>query len=140
MDVGVHEAKTHLSRLLRRVALGEEIVIRNGKRAMARLVPVEPQTERTFGRDRGRFEIPEVSTSPFPRNCSAHSTDGEAGAALALAEDPANVLLFSAASSWEIAIKWRLGNSHFPIRPMSTCPTAWSPAASCSSPSPTRTP
>ena len=66
MDVGVHEAKTHLSRLLRRVALGEEITIRNGERAVARLVPVPPGSQRDFGRDRGRFEVPEDFDEPLP--------------------------------------------------------------------------
>jgi len=37
-EVGVHEAKTHLSRLLRRVAAGEEIVIARGGKPVARLV------------------------------------------------------------------------------------------------------
>jgi prevent-host-death family protein len=66
MDVGVHEAKTHLSRLLRRVALGEEIVIRNGARAVARLVPIEARGERAFGLDRGRFEVPDDFNEPLP--------------------------------------------------------------------------
>lgn len=66
MEVGVHEAKTHLSRLLRRVALGEEVVILNGGRPVARLVPVEPAGTRQFGRDRGRFEVPEDFDSPLP--------------------------------------------------------------------------
>ena len=39
------------------------------------------------------------------------------GTALPLAEDSANVLLFSAASSWEIAIKWRLGKLPLPEPP-----------------------
>ena len=39
------------------------------------------------------------------------------GTALPLAEDPANVLLFSAASSWEIAIKWQLGKLPLPEAP-----------------------
>lgn len=65
MDVGVHEAKTHLSRLLRRVALGEEIVIRNGERPVARLVPVE-QPPRSFGYDEGRFEVPDDFDAPLP--------------------------------------------------------------------------
>lgn len=39
------------------------------------------------------------------------------GTALPLAQDPANVLLFSAASSWEIAIKWRLGKLPLPEPP-----------------------
>ena len=40
-QVGIHEAKTHLSRLLRRVTAGEEIVIAKGGKPIARLVPVE---------------------------------------------------------------------------------------------------
>jgi PIN domain nuclease of toxin-antitoxin system len=34
-----------------------------------------------------------------------------------LLEDPANEVLFSAASIWEIAIKARLGRADFPVRP-----------------------
>jgi prevent-host-death family protein len=66
MDVGVHEAKTSLSRLLRRVALGEEITIRNGGRPVARLVPVAASGERRFGQDRGRFEVPDDFDEPLP--------------------------------------------------------------------------
>jgi prevent-host-death family protein len=43
--VNVHEAKTHLSRLLDRVSQGEEIAIARGGRAVARLVPVREQPE-----------------------------------------------------------------------------------------------
>lgn len=66
MDVGVHEAKTHLSKLLQRVALGEEITIRNGGRAVARLVPPPAGPRREFGRDRGRFEVPDDFNAPLP--------------------------------------------------------------------------
>ena len=38
--VNVHEAKTNLSRLLARVAAGEEIVIAKSGKPVARLVPV----------------------------------------------------------------------------------------------------
>jgi prevent-host-death family protein len=38
MEVTVQEAKTHLSRLLRRVEAGEEIVIRRGREPVAMLV------------------------------------------------------------------------------------------------------
>lgn len=39
-QVNIHEAKTHLSRLLERVAAGEEIVIAKAGKPMARLAPV----------------------------------------------------------------------------------------------------
>jgi len=58
--VNVHEAKTHLSRLLERVEQGEEIVIaRNGK-PVARLVPdtPPPAPRRTgYGSWRGRVDM-----------------------------------------------------------------------------------
>lgn len=44
------------------------------------------------------------------------------GAALAAAEDPANDLLLSAASTWEIAIKWRLGKLPLPEPPSTYVP------------------
>jgi len=40
--VTVHEAKTHLSRLLDRVLAGEEIVVARGKTPVAKLVRLEP--------------------------------------------------------------------------------------------------
>ncbi len=57
--VNIHEAKTHLSRLVRRAQSGEEIVIARGGRPVARLVGVEPSTARALGRDRGRFTVPD---------------------------------------------------------------------------------
>jgi prevent-host-death family protein len=65
-EVTVYEAKTHLSKLLRRVEAGEEVVIRRGRRVVARLVPAEPSLRREFGRDRGLFEVPDNFDSPLP--------------------------------------------------------------------------
>ena len=45
IEVGAFEAKTHLSSLLDRVRLGEEVVITKRGKAVARLVPAE-QAER----------------------------------------------------------------------------------------------
>jgi prevent-host-death family protein len=51
--VNVHEAKTHLSRLLTRVEAGETITIARAGRPIATLARVEPpQGRRTPGRDR----------------------------------------------------------------------------------------
>jgi prevent-host-death family protein len=65
-EVNVHDAKTHLSRLLRRVAAGEEIVIARAGVPVARLVPVANRPERRFGIDRGLFEVPEDFDAPLP--------------------------------------------------------------------------
>lgn len=65
--VNIHEAKTHLSRLLARVARGEEIVIAKAGKAIARLIPVAPaQRERVLGIDRGRVVIAADFDAPLP--------------------------------------------------------------------------
>lgn len=66
--VGVHEAKTHLSKLLKRVAAGEEIVILSSGRPVARLVPITAPRRRQVGMDRGLFEVPEDFNDPLPDN------------------------------------------------------------------------
>ncbi|MDQ6773106.1 MAG: type II toxin-antitoxin system prevent-host-death family antitoxin [Candidatus Dormibacteraeota bacterium] len=65
-EVGVHEAKTHLSELLRRVATGEEIVIMRGRVPVARLVRAAPLRPRLLGVDEGRFVVPDDFDAPLP--------------------------------------------------------------------------
>jgi prevent-host-death family protein len=65
--VNVHEAKTHLSRLLAEVSAGEEVVIAKAGRPLARLVPIrDGETPRVGGRDRGLFTIPDEFDAPLP--------------------------------------------------------------------------
>lgn len=64
--VGVHEAKTHLSRLLERVRAGEEIVIERRGEPIAVLRRVEPARPPVFGTDRGRVVIGEDFEAPLP--------------------------------------------------------------------------
>ena len=52
--VNIHEAKTHLSRLLARASAGEEIIIAKAGKPMAKLVPVLQGQERTPGIAKGR--------------------------------------------------------------------------------------
>jgi prevent-host-death family protein len=57
-QVNVHEAKTHLSRLLERVEAGEEIVVARAGRPVARLVPhARPRGPRRPGSMKGKIEI-----------------------------------------------------------------------------------
>lgn len=66
-QVNIHEAKTHLSRLLARVAEGAEFVIAKAGRPVALLSPYRESTgERVLGRDRGLFEVPEDFDAPLP--------------------------------------------------------------------------
>ncbi len=65
-EVNVHEAKTHLSRLLSRVAAGEEIVIARAGKPVAKLVPIQPRPQRVLGQDEGLFEVPDDFDAPLP--------------------------------------------------------------------------
>ena len=56
--VTVHDAKTHLSKLLARVEAGEEIVIVRGKIPIARLTPIHaPPAKRQFGAFKGVVSV-----------------------------------------------------------------------------------
>ena len=63
--VGVHEAKTHLSRLLDEVVAGHEVVITRRGAEVARLVPPRPSARRRFGLDRGLFTVPSDFDAPL---------------------------------------------------------------------------
>ena len=56
--VNIHEAKTHLSRLVERAEAGEEILIARAGRPVARLVPLQARTQaRRPGRWRGKVRM-----------------------------------------------------------------------------------
>lgn len=54
--VNVHEAKTHLSRLLDKAHAGEEIVLGKAGKPYARLVPLKPVRKRTLGFIKGKLD------------------------------------------------------------------------------------
>ncbi len=65
--VNTHEAKTSFSRLLRRVAAGEEITISNRGVPVARLVPIPvEETTRKLGVFRNQMIIPDDFDAPLP--------------------------------------------------------------------------
>lgn len=65
--VNIHEAKTHLSRLLNRVAAGEEIVIARGGKPIAALVPLGAAVQdRKPGSARGRIAVGADFDAPLP--------------------------------------------------------------------------
>ncbi|MEM6430275.1 MAG: type II toxin-antitoxin system Phd/YefM family antitoxin [Deinococcota bacterium] len=63
--VNVHEAKTHLSRLLERVKNGEEIILAKGGVPYARLIPLA-KPERELGFVNGT--VPEDFFEPLPQD------------------------------------------------------------------------
>ena len=66
-QVTVHEAKTHLSRLLREIAEGEDVVITRSGQPVARLVAIQ-EGRPVFGVDEGRFLVPDDFDEPLDEN------------------------------------------------------------------------
>lgn len=71
-SVNIHEAKTHLSRLIERVESGEEIIIAKAGRPAARLVPIEPMRKPVkIGGLKSRVPLPEDFNTMFESEISA---------------------------------------------------------------------
>jgi prevent-host-death family protein len=67
MEVNIHQAKTHLSKLLQRVAAGEEVTIKRSGVPIARLVAVENKLDRRpLGFARGEVWMADNFDAPLP--------------------------------------------------------------------------
>jgi prevent-host-death family protein len=68
MVVNVQAAKTHLSHLLERVAMGEEVIIAKAGEPVAKLIAIKP-TRRRFklGSAKGEFTVPDDFSDPLPK-------------------------------------------------------------------------
>lgn len=67
VTVNIHEAKTHLSKLLQRVMNGEEIIIAKAGKPVAVLAPYERiPAPRLPGNDRGKVTIAPDFDAPLP--------------------------------------------------------------------------
>jgi prevent-host-death family protein len=64
--VNVHQAKTHLSKLLERVEAGEEVIIARAGEPVARLIPFARPGKRTLGLDAGQGFIAADFDAPLP--------------------------------------------------------------------------
>jgi prevent-host-death family protein len=69
-QVNIHQAKTQLSRLLERVASGEEIVIAKSGKPLAKLVPFHERA-RQPGRLKGKIKISRKFDAPLPDSLAA---------------------------------------------------------------------
>jgi prevent-host-death family protein len=65
--VNIHEAKTHLSRLLEEAVAGEDIVIAKAGTPKVRLVPVVDPAKRESGFMRG-WTLPDSFFEPLPED------------------------------------------------------------------------
>jgi prevent-host-death family protein len=70
--VNIHEAKTHLSRLVDEASAGEEIVLAKAGKPVARLGPLPaPRKRRRLGVLAGRFTVPDDFDAPLPEEVLA---------------------------------------------------------------------
>jgi prevent-host-death family protein len=64
--INIHEAKTHLSRLLEQVAEGEEVIIAKAGKPIARLVPLDaPPKKRQLGLLKGKLQVADDFDAPL---------------------------------------------------------------------------
>ncbi|MYC90482.1 MAG: type II toxin-antitoxin system Phd/YefM family antitoxin [Gemmatimonadetes bacterium] len=75
--VNVHEAKTHLSRLLARVEAGEEVIIARRGRPVARLVSYRPRGKRQPDVLKGKITVPDSFFDPLPERALKNWEGGE---------------------------------------------------------------
>ena len=74
--VGMYEAKTNFSKLVRKVAEGDEVVIARGGTPVAKLIRYEPATEpRKPGLLKGKFTIAPDFDEPLPEVVEAFGLD-----------------------------------------------------------------
>ena len=66
--VNVHQAKTHLSRLLAQVEAGEEVVIARRGEPVARLVRCKSRGKRQFGAMKGQIVVDDSILDPLPED------------------------------------------------------------------------
>jgi len=67
MEVNIHQAKTHFSRLLQRVAAGEEVTIARAGVPVAKLVPIAQRgNRRPLGFARGQVWVADDFDAPLP--------------------------------------------------------------------------
>ncbi|MEA3238215.1 MAG: type II toxin-antitoxin system Phd/YefM family antitoxin [Candidatus Bipolaricaulota bacterium] len=67
VHVNIHEAKTHLSRLLVRAGEGEEIIIAKAGKPIARLVPIKERVlRRQSGSAKGQVAVVADFDAPLP--------------------------------------------------------------------------
>ncbi|HTJ23174.1 MAG TPA: type II toxin-antitoxin system Phd/YefM family antitoxin [Gemmatimonadaceae bacterium] len=72
LTYNVHQAKTQLSKLLERVAEGEDIVIAKAGVPVARLVPIaRPDEARVLGTEKGRLIVADDFDAPLPKGVLA---------------------------------------------------------------------
>jgi prevent-host-death family protein len=64
--INIHEAKTHLSRLVEQAAAGREVIIAKAGKPLARLVPLaDVARPKKLGQLKGKITVPDNFNAPL---------------------------------------------------------------------------
>jgi prevent-host-death family protein len=64
--INIHEAKTHLSRIVDEVAAGAEVIIAKAGKPMARLSPIRASAKpKKLGQLKGKIKVPDDFNAPL---------------------------------------------------------------------------
>jgi prevent-host-death family protein len=70
--INIHEAKTHLSRIIDEVAAGSEVIIAKAGKPMARLTPLtEVRRAKKLGLLKGKIKVPDDFNAPLSEDVIA---------------------------------------------------------------------
>jgi prevent-host-death family protein len=70
--INIHEAKTHLSRIVEEVAAGAEVIIAKAGKPMARLTPLAGvKRPKKLGLLKGKIKVPDDFNAPLPEEVLA---------------------------------------------------------------------
>jgi prevent-host-death family protein len=65
-NYSVHEAKTHLSKLIAAALEGQEVIVQRGAHPIVRIVPLAPPERRIFGAFKGQIAMDSRLDDPLP--------------------------------------------------------------------------
>jgi prevent-host-death family protein len=66
--VNIHQAKTHLSRLIEDAMQGEEIIIAKAGKPLVKLSSIESKKTRRFGLLKGKIQLADDFDMPLPED------------------------------------------------------------------------
>lgn len=70
--VNIHEAKTHLSKIVDEVAAGNEVIIAKAGKPLARLAPISASPrKKTLGLLKGKIKVADDFNAPLPADVLA---------------------------------------------------------------------
>lgn len=64
-QVNIHTAKAHLSELIKKALLGEEVIIARDNKPIVKIVPIEQPSKRQIGLSKGLVEMSDDFNEPL---------------------------------------------------------------------------